>query len=425
VASACVVLALAWTATLTLYPWSDESVGDLGVRRAFATQFLDGQLPYRDVPFEYPPLAAPVIAAPGVAGTSADAYWAGFAVLTLVAAVLALVLAGRLAAITGGSPRRAMLAFALTPLALGAIVRTHFDLVPLALLLAALLAIASRRAALGFVLLGLGAMTKGFPLIAAPIALAWLLARREARAALVGAAALSATVAVCAIGAVALSPSGALEALSYHAERPIQVESAPASVLLVAEQLGREPPATVASHRSTGLAHPLDGPVEAGFAAALAAVLTVLVALAGRRRSALAGGAERTRAPEAGDREATSARALVLASLTAVAALAAFGKVLSPQFLIWVAPLAALACAWRMWALAGLAAAAGVLTLAEFPFRYIDLIAGDPSAVALTALRNAALIGSVALSLRALTRLPRRARAPARFAAPVHRPQPR
>ena len=45
----------------------------------------------------------------------------------------------RLARVTGGDPRRAMLAAALMPLLLGALVRTHFDVFPVAILLGGLL----------------------------------------------------------------------------------------------------------------------------------------------------------------------------------------------------------------------------------------------------------------------------------------------
>ena len=74
-------------------------------------------------------------------------------------------------------------------------------------------------------------------------------------------------------------------------------------------------------------------------------------------------------------------RALVLASLAAVVAFAALGKVLSPQFLIWVVP--ARGAGLRrgaMDALAAAVAAAIVLTLLEFPARYFDLVARDTGA---------------------------------------------
>ena len=94
----------------------------------------------------------------------------------------------------------------------------------------------------------------------------------------------------------------------------------------------------------------------------------------------------------------------MLASLTAVAAFAALGKVLSPQFLIWTLPLGALAFAWGERALAAAVAAATALTLVEFPVRYFDLVARKPFPSAVVAVRDLCLLAVLGLSLRALGR---------------------
>ena len=93
-------------------------------------------------------------------------------------------------------------------------------------------------------------------------------------------------------------------------------------------------------------------------------------------------------------------RALVLASLGAVAAFATFGKVLSPQYLVWMLPLGALALAWRRWALAGVVGAATLLTFVEFPSRYFELVADRPLPLAIVAVRDCLLVGVVALAMR-------------------------
>jgi hypothetical protein len=80
--------------------------------------------------------------------------------------------------------------------------------------------------------------------------------------------------------------------------------------------------------------------------------------------------------------------------------------VLSPQFVIWVLPLGALAFAWRLHSLAAAVALAAVLTQVEFPAHYFDVVAREPLAIALVALRNLALAALLALSVREL--LPRR-----------------
>jgi hypothetical protein len=100
-------------------------------------------------------------------------------------------------------------------------------------------------------------------------------------------------------------------------------------------------------------------------------------------------------------------RSLVLAALAATAAYAAFGKVLSPQYLVWTLPLMALALAWRMRVLAGALAAAMLLTFFEFPIRYAALLGRDPLTVGVVAARDALLVAAAGMAIRALAATPR------------------
>jgi uncharacterized membrane protein len=378
---ALAVLAGGWALTLWVAPWSNERVNDLFVYRTFAVPVLDGGVPYRDVAFEYPPLAAPTIALPGLFGTGEETFRWAFALWTLAAAAAVVLLCGALARATGGDPRRAMLAAALMPLFLGAMLRTHFDLFPVAVLLAGLLLLLRDRPRAGLGVLGLGAMTKAFPLLAVPLALAWLVARGRRREAWQGALACAAVIVVVAGAAVAVSPAGAADAVRYHLDRPVQVESSPALVLLGLDAAGAGEARSVSSYRSDGLLHPGSDVVTSVFAAAFVALVALLSVLVGLRRTT---------------------RDLLIACLTACVAFAVFGKVLSPQFLIWLVPLGALAFAWRLHALAGAVAIAAVLTQIEFPGHYFDVVEREPLAIALVAVRNLALLAVIVLSVRAL-----------------------
>jgi hypothetical protein len=382
-----VLLAAGWALTLWVAPWSDERVNDLFVYHSFAEPVLAGELPYRDVAFEYPPLAAPAIALPGVAGTGEDPFRWAFALWTLAAAMAVVILCGALARATGGEARRAMLAAALMPLLCGALLRTHFDLFPVALLLAGLLLLCHHRPRAGLAVLGLGAMTKLFPLVAVPVALAWLVARGQRRAAWQGALACAATIAVVAGAAATVSPDGALGAVRYHLDRPVQIESSPALVLLGLDAVDAGEAKSVSSHRSDGLEHPAGEAVTSVFLTALVALVALLcVGAAGGSRA----------------RQGSGSRRLVIAGLAACAAFALCGKVLSPQFVIWVLPLGALAFAWRMHALAAAVALAALLTQAEFPAHYFDVVAREPLAIGLVGVRNLALAAVIALSVREL-----------------------
>jgi hypothetical protein len=377
--AALALLAAGWALTLWVAPWSDERVNDLFVYRSFAEPLVDGALPYRDFAFEYPPLAAPLIALPGLLGTGEETFRWAFAIWTLAAAAGIVMLCGALARATGGDVRRAMVAAALMPLLCGALVRTHFDVFPVAILLGGLLLLCRGRPRVGLAVLGLGAMTKLFPLVAVPVAIAWLVARGQRREAWQGALACALTMVVVALAALALSSDGAQDAVRYHLDRPVQVESSPAMVLLGLDAVGAGDAESVSSHRSDGLLHAAAGAVSALLTGVLVGLVALFAARVGR-----------------------TPRELVLASLAGAIAFALLGKVLSPQFVIWALPLGALAFAWRSHALAAMIGAAALLTQIEFPAHYFDVVGREPLALALVAVRNAALLAAVVLAAREL-----------------------
>jgi hypothetical protein len=376
---ALALLAAGWALTLWVAPWSDQSVNDLFVYRVFAEPILDGALPYRDFAFEYPPLAAPLIALPGLLGTGEESFRWAFAIWTLAGGAAVVLLCGALARATGGSPPRALFAAGLMPLLCGAMVRTHFDVFPVAILLGGLLLLCLDRPRAGLAVLGLGAMTKLFPLVAVPVALAWLVARGQRREAWQGALACAATIAVVALVAVAVSPDGTADAVRYHLDRPVQIESSPAMVVLGLDAVGIGDAVSVKSHRSDGVLHDAADAVSSLMAGMLVGLVALLAARSGR-----------------------TPRELVLASLAGAIAFAVFGKVLSPQFVVWALPLGALAVAWRNYALTAAVATAAVLTQIEFPAHYFDVVAREPAALTLVALRNAALLAALVLAMREL-----------------------
>ena len=376
---ALALLAAGWALTLWVAPWSDERVNDLFVYRGFVEPMLDGALPYRDFAFEYPPLAVPVIAVPGLLGTGEESFRWAFTVWTLAGGAAIVLLCGALARATGGDPRRALFAAALMPLLCGALLRTHFDVFPVAILLGGLLLLCLDRPRAGLAVLGLGAMTKLFPLVAVPVALAWLVARGQRREAWQGGLACAATIAVVALAAVAASPDGAADAVRYHLDRPVQIESSPAMLVLGLDAIGVGDAVSVSSHRSDGVLHDAADALSSLMAGILVGIVALLAARSGR-----------------------TPRELVVATLAGTVAFAVFGKVLSPQFVIWALPLGALAFAWRSYALAAAIAASAVLTQIEFPAHYFDVVAREPAALTLVVVRNAALLAALVLAIREL-----------------------
>jgi uncharacterized membrane protein len=383
------LLAAAFGLTFAFGPWDGELVSDIPLYRGYADFFLDGLVPYRDIGFEYPPLAWPLMALPGLVSLELDEYRLVFTALAFATAVGLALACARLARLGCADERRALFAVAVAPIATGAIIRTHFDLAAVLCLVAGLAWIAAGRPRAGFVVLGLGGALKLFPLMAVPVAAAWLVGRGQRREALVGVAAAAAVMLAAAGFAAAASPEGAWDAVEYHLERPTQIESLPASVLNAVDAAGGREPEPVHSHRSDGLSHPADTAVEVVFTGLLFAALAALSLAA-------------LRAPRV--------RVLALAGLGSALAFAALGKVLSPQFMIWLVPLAALAWAWRLHALAAATTAAIGATMLWFPERYFDLVDREAWPLLAVGLRNAILVVVLALLARDLARMVRESR---------------
>jgi Glycosyltransferase family 87 len=381
-APALLVVAVGWAVIMWVQPFADDSVTDLIIYCAFSRVVLDGNLPYRDVFFEYPPLAVPFIALPGLISRQYDNFRLLFAAWTLLMAGGMVALCGAIAERTRGHAGRAMYAAAALPFLGGAMLRTHFDLAPIGLTLLALLLVLMEHRRAGLAVLGLAILTKGFPVVVAPVVLAWIAARHGGRAALRDGAVLVAVTASVMAVSLAVSADGTYEAFTYQLDRPVQVESAPAAILYGLDAVGLGDAVRDASHRSDNLVHPADDAIAAVFAAVLVGLLVLFTLLA--RGS-----------PD-------DPRAMVLASLGAVAAFAACGRVVSPQYLIWTAPLGALAFAWGYRQLALLVALATVLTLAEFPGLYLDLVNRETLPILVVCLRDAALIAALALTVQAL-----------------------
>jgi hypothetical protein len=345
-------------------------VNDLYLYRSMTSLVHDGLAPYLDWQFEYPPLAIVPIALGGAFGNTEGVYPVTFGLLMLGCLLALQAWVGALAG------RAAAWAVALSPVLLGAKIRTHYDLLPVAMVTGALLLFARGQPTWAFAVLGLGTATKLFPALLVPIAVLWLVARGERDRVLPG---LAACVAVAALVCAPFLSDGFVDQFRFHLERPVQIESTPAVVLSVlGESYVTGTPERPDRFKSNGL--------DGGPADGVSAVFTVLFVFAYVAVLVLA-------------RRGGDVRRLTLLSLAAVVAFVALGRVLSPQYMIWLLPFAAAAWAWGDRAIALLCAAAAVLTQLEFPSRYFDLVDQDAGVVALVGARNAVLLVLLGVTL--------------------------
>jgi hypothetical protein len=346
--------------SLTLLHWGwyqHALILDTVEYHRYGSAIVDGNVPYRDFGVEYPPGALPAFAAPAVGKPSFSLYNREFQVL------MALCGAGALAAMAvvlrslNASAERTAAAlgfFALAPLVLGSVILYRYDLWPAALTVAGIAGILAARQRLGFAALGLGMAAKAFPAVVLPPALVYVWRTRGRREALVCLGVAAVVVAVVVVPFLALAPHGVWESIVHQASRPLQIESLGSAALLAAHHLGGLALTLDSSHGSQNLGGSLPDAVGAASSALLAAALVVtwLAALRG---------------------PATPER-LVQYAAASVVAFAAFGKVLSPQFLIWLIPLVPLVRGRRGLAASGLLGLALLLTQVWFPIRYWDLV---------------------------------------------------
>ena len=321
-----------------------DQIVDTPVYQRYGDAMLDGQVPYLDFRVEYPPAALPVFLLPAIGdGHDERTYRRNFERLMVVCGLLAIAgVAIALSALVAEPDRLVA--------ALGSVILTRFDLWPAALLVLGLAAVLADRRRTGLGVLGLAAATKIFPIVVVPPALAYVWRRHGRREALVCGAVCAGVVALCFLPFVRLSPGGVWDSLHRQAERPLQIESLGSSFLLLAHQFGVWTVQLNLSHGSQNQGGSL--------AAALAAIQSVVQALV-----VVALWVAFARGPATKER-------LVRYSAACVAAFIAFGKVLSPQFLIWLIPLVPLVRGRRGLAASAVLAVALVLTQLWFPYRY-------------------------------------------------------
>jgi len=357
-----------------------DQIVDTPVYQRYGDAMLDGQVPYLDFRVEYPPVALPVFLLPAIGdGHDERTYRRNFERLMVLCGLLAIVGVAIALSALRVEPERlfAALGFAaLAPLALGSVILTRFDLWPTALLVLGLAAVLADRKRTGLGVLGLATAAKIFPIVVVPPALAYVWRRYGRREALVCGGVFAGVIALCFLPFVGLSPGGLWDSLQRQADRPLQIESLGSSFLLVAHQFGAWTVHLNLSHGSQN-----QGGSLAGTFAAIQTVVQALVVIALWIAFA--------RGPATPER-------LVRYTAACVAAFVAFGKVLSPQFLIWLLPLVPLMRGRRGLAASAVLAVALVLTQLWFPYRYWRLaLQQDAIATWLVFARDLVLVGLV------------------------------
>ena len=356
----------------------------------YAQKVAAGQRAYLDFALEYPPLALPLFTLLPHTDPAAYQTWFAAEMIALCSAAAAVTGATAAALWRGmARPLAAAAAYAVAVLAAGAITANRYDVAVALSIAACLLFLARRHTTAAGAALGVGVALKLTPGMLLPLVLVLAEGRRRV---------LYALAAFVVFAIVPFLPflarlHGLTNIVTYHAKRPLQVESVPGTPYLVAGALGRWGIGTGDSFGSQSLSGP--GSAIVGKIAPWIGILLVIGVywLIWQRRALLRA------APQY----------VPLAALTCVLVFTVFNKVLSPQFLVWTFPLVALVIVgegrWQR--------AAGVLTLVaialtqiEFPDLYWRMVDFDKGPVAVVVARNVVLVVAAVTAAVALWRLP-------------------
>jgi hypothetical protein len=327
---------------------------DVALYQHYGDQILSGRIPYRTFFVEYPPASLLVFALPSL--LPAGDYTSAFQVLMAACALggigaVAMILS--LCSVSRTYLWAGTLFTALSPLVMGRTYLDRYDAFPIFLLLAALLAMGLGRERFGLVTLGAGTCAKVFPIVALPLFLLRMSLRGPGMIRR-GLVTFGVTCVVILLPFVILGPGGARFTTKIALIRPTQIESLGGSIAFAANRAGI---LHVTTHDSYGSKNVFGTGVWA---------ISLLSAI-------LLGGALLL-TWHAFARSERSYPRLAAATFASVAAFIAFGKVLSPQYLIWLVPLAPLALGRRS-AILSCSLLVGALGLTRhwFPGKFSEL----------------------------------------------------
>jgi uncharacterized membrane protein len=345
-AALAVLLVAAVWGVLHVGWYTHRQITDYGEYQLYGDSVVTNHaVPYRDFPVEYPPAALPVFVVPSL--LERYDYRRVFQALMFLCHV-GLVLG--VGAIAG---RRAAVLAAVAPLALGSVVLSRFDLWPAALAVLAVAALVRNRLGISALLLGTGFAAKLWPAVLVPVALVWLARTHGPRAAAAWVAGAAATAAAWFVPFLVLSPGATVHSFHVQVARPLQLESLGSAILIAVHYSAGTTIRLTSSYGSQNVT---------GTGAHAAAIATTIAGLLGLAAACIVF----ARGPATTERLVTYAAA-------SIAAVVAFGKVFSPQYMIWLIPFVVLVPSLRGAAAAALLFAALVLTQLWFPSHYWTL----------------------------------------------------
>lgn len=409
--TAFVALHVAYALALLPIMLRGGAEGDLPLYRTWAISLIGGHGPVFEDPWVYPAGALLPVVLPMLAGRGAYlAIWLLMIAVLNAAAVLTLTRGLRHRAAYPAAWWFLLFEFLLGPVSM---LRLEAITVPLAIMALVLIA---RRPVVAGALIAAGAWVKVWPVALAASA---FIASRRRWAIVLGGLGVSAGIAVV-VAAFGGGPN-LFSFITVQSDRSLQLEAPIATPWVWGAVLGIEDfriyqNVQLETREVTGPgAEAMASAIGTAMLLACAAIVVLLVIARLRLRRA---------AEIAGRTDDLEARLLLLGAYALTAALIVFNKVGSPQYILWLVPIAVVGLAtapdrWR--SSARLLAAISMLTTLVFPIFYMPLVDGAPFAAVILTLRNVLV---VVLFAAALVQLVAAAIDPTRLGPRVSRADP-
>jgi len=301
------------------------------------TEVVNVYFPYADtlahgsVPeMEYPQFALVFMAIPRVFASTPFGYNIAFVAEVFVFFMIGLIVTGKLAKRYYQSQRKIMLIYTILMLLMFEFVVDRYDIFPAVLTLTSLYCFVTKKYAWAFLLLSIATMTKLYPAVLFPIYLFPFIINRDWSNALKSAGVFVVVAILIILPFYILDSGSAFHFLTYHMDRPLQIESTPSAIISVGSILGL-------TNTSIGYGYGSDNLVGS-WPDAVTPYMTYLMLLAIIAIYVMYAYLLLRLRKEGQDNENNRMILLGGAALLSILAFIIFGKVFSSQYLIWIIP---------------------------------------------------------------------------------------
>jgi uncharacterized membrane protein len=359
-----------------------------GLERWFALCILEGnQLPYRDFISEYPPVTILSFILPAFLFREPLSYGLAFAAEMCLANLIILMFLTKISDRLTIPIWKTLSVYTIFIISAGTLSTTRHDMLPAMLVIITLYAFITGKKKTTWAILGLGVMTKIYPVILAPIIGLYYLRNKQYSDLINGINALVVVITAISVPWLLIDADGFVYFITYHAERGLQIESTYATILLFGQMLGLTSVDGVNNFGSWNLTSPLADSL-ANISPYLTAGLLIALYLVffyhiySRQDLQFV-----SKAPDN-----MMANLTIQISLLSILILLLTDKIFSPQYLIWLCPLIPLITSRRCYSAWCIFFIVGIFTQYIFPHHYIQFAAGEAIPVVIAASRNLLLL---------------------------------